>query len=100
MDTFITTFTNELKALIIPEKSLEENYQILCEKSGYTVHPSLAYKEKEDSKYPNLKSNDYGDKYAIFLSHKIDMVTLKLFAFLIQQYKINTLKFSNNCLEG
>jgi hypothetical protein len=82
----------------VPERSLEENYRTICEKAGYTVHPSLAPKEKEESKYPNLKSNDYGEKFAIFLTHRIDLVTLKIFAFLIQHYKINCLKLSNNNL--
>jgi hypothetical protein len=66
---------------------------------GYNVHPSLKKKTKEASDYPALKNNDYGDRYAIFLNHKIDIITLKLFAFLISNFKITTLKLSSNQLE-
>lgn len=99
MDTLLTTFTNELKALIVPEQTIEENYTTICEKAGFNVHPSLAKKVKEESQYPGLHSNDYGEKHAIFLNHKIDMITLKLFGFLVQYYKVNCMKFSNNNLE-
>ena len=100
VDNFLATFANELKALIVPEQSLEENYTTLCEKAGFNVHPSLAKKPKEVSQYPGLHSNDYGEKYAIFLNHRIDLVTLKIFGFLLQNYKINCIKFSNNNLEA
>lgn len=33
------------------------------------------------------------------MNHKIDIVTIKLFAFLLSVHKINSLKFSNNNLE-
>lgn len=49
VDAFIVNFTNELKALISLEKSIEENYEILAEKIGVNVHPSLAKKPKEVS---------------------------------------------------
>lgn len=65
---------------------------------GIDVHPCLAYKPKQESNYPKLKSTDYGEKYIVFLNHKIDAVTLKLLTFLTTNYKINTIKFSSNDL--
>jgi hypothetical protein len=64
------------------------------------VHPSLARKPKEQSQFPALKNHDYGEKYAIFLNHRIDAITLRLFGFLIQNFKLNSLKFSNNSLDA
>jgi hypothetical protein len=66
---------------------------------GINAHPSLAKKVKEASQFPSLKNNDYGEKYAIFLNHKIDSITLRLFGFLIGNYKLHSLKISNNNLE-
>lgn len=99
VEAFLSTFSNELKALISAEKSLEENYELLSEKMGINAHPSLARKAKEASQFPSLKNNDYGEKYAIFLNHKIDCITLRLFGFLIANYKLHSLKISNNNLE-
>ncbi len=65
---------------------------------GLNVHPSLRRKSGEVSQYPSLKNNDYGEKYAVFLNHKIDMGTLKLFGFLISLYKLQSIKISNNNL--
>ena len=67
---------------------------------GCEVHPCLVLGQGEGS-FPALKNNDYGEKFAVFLSHKIDIVTLKLFGFLVSVLKINSVKFSNNnlCIE-
>ena len=65
---------------------------------GYPIHPSLRVTPKEQSHYPELKNNDYGEKFAIFMNHKIDAITIKLFGFLISVYKINSLKISSNDL--
>ena len=71
---------------------------MLAQKMGTDVHPCLAYKAKQESNYPKLKNTDYGEKYIVFLNHKIDAVTLKLLTFLTTHYKINTIKFSSNDL--
>ncbi len=67
---------------------------------GINAHPSLKRKGVEVSQFPALKNNDYGDKYAVFLNHKIDIATLKLFGFLITTYKLQSIKISNNNLEN
>lgn len=66
---------------------------------GLNAHPSLSRRINEASQFPALKNNDYGERYAIFLNHKIDLATLKLFAFFISVYKLQSLKISNNNLE-
>ena len=99
MEGWLNNFQNELKALVSQEASLEENYQVLCEKIGCDVHPCLA--KKEAGHYPSLKNTDYGEKFAVLLNHRIDGVTLKLLGFLMGQYKLSSLKLSNNAmLEG
>jgi hypothetical protein len=67
---------------------------------GLNAHPSLCRKTTEASQFPALKNNDYGEKYAIFLNHRIDAATLKLFGFLISVYRLHSLKISNNSLEN
>lgn len=67
---------------------------------GLNAHPSLRRKAAEVSQFPALKNNDYGEKYAVFLNHKIDVATLKLFGFLISTYKLHSIKISNNNLEN
>lgn len=81
------------------ERSLEENYEVLAEKMGLNAHPSLSRRVTEASQFPALKNNDYGERYAIFLNHKLDLATLKLFGFLISTYRLQSLKISNNNLE-
>lgn len=71
----------------------------MAEKMGINAHPSLSRKANEASQFPALKNNDYGERYAIFLNHKIDLATLRLFAFLISVFKLQSLKISNNNLE-
>ena len=63
------------------------------------MHPSLAKRGSEPSQYPSLKNNDYGERYAVFLNHRIDLVTLRLFSWLISQQRIHSLKLSSNSLE-
>jgi hypothetical protein len=67
---------------------------------GLNTHPSLSRKISEASQFPALKNNDYGEKYAVFLNHRIDLATLKLFGFLISTFKLHSLKISNNDLEN
>lgn len=67
---------------------------------GLNPHPSLSRKPAEVSQFPALKNTDYGEKYAVFLNHRIDAATLKLFGFLIGTYRISSLKISNNSLEN
>jgi|GWRWMinimDraft_12_1066020.scaffolds.fasta_scaffold111987_2 hypothetical protein len=67
---------------------------------GLNAHPSMKRKTGEVSQFPALKNNDYGDKYAVFLNHKIDIATLKLFGFLITTYKLQSIKISNNNLDN
>jgi hypothetical protein len=96
IDTFLTTFDKELKTFLI-EPTLEVNYRILCEKIGLCVHPSLV-ERKRTSDFKNLTEEGYGERFAIFLNHRIDVATIKLLGFLLNIVKINTLKFSNNNL--
>jgi hypothetical protein len=67
---------------------------------GLNTHPSLSPKISEASQFPALKNNDYGEKYAVFLNHRIDLGTLKLFGFLISTFKLHSLKISNNDLDN
>jgi hypothetical protein len=67
---------------------------------GINVHPSLAKRPAEVSQFPSLKNNDYGERYAVFLNHRIDAATLKLFGFLIAHQKLHSLKLSSNSLES
>lgn len=67
---------------------------------GTDVHPCLTHREKSESQFPKLKSTDYGERYVVFLNHKIDAVTLKVLTFLTSHYKINTIKFSSNDLSN
>jgi hypothetical protein len=60
IDAFLNTFANELKAFLPPDRSLEDNYELLCEKIGINVHPSLAKRTTEASQFPALKNSDYG----------------------------------------
>jgi hypothetical protein len=99
IDAFLAAFANELKALVLPERSLEENYEVLCEKMGLNAHPSLARRPAEVSQFPALKNTDYGERYAVFLNHRVDAATLKLFGFLIGQQRLHSLKLSSNSLE-
>jgi hypothetical protein len=39
--SFLITFEKELTELVSQEKSLQENFEVLCDKIGIAVHPCL-----------------------------------------------------------
>ena len=96
LDGFLTNFDKELRALLL-EPTLEGNYRLLCEKVGTCIHPSLV-ERKKNQEFKQLAEDGYGEKYAIFLNHRVDVATLKLLSYVLPIVKVNSLKFSNNSL--
>jgi len=79
------------------ELTLEANYRLLCEKVGMCVHPSLV-ERKKNAEFKQLAEEGYGERFAIFLNHRIDLATVKLLSYVLSIVKVNSLKFSNNNL--
>lgn len=59
------------------------------------MHPSLA-ERKKNLEFKQLSEEGYGERFAIFLNHRLDVATTKLLAYVLSIVKVNSLKFSNN----
>ena len=51
---------------------------------------------KKNAEFKQLAEEGYGEKFVIFLNHRIDVATIKLLSYALSIVKINSLKFSNN----
>ncbi|KAM3127588.1 hypothetical protein pb186bvf_020293 [Paramecium bursaria] len=105
INNFLNYFRPELTNLL--KTNIYDNMAVLCQQIGVHLHPSFQKPNKfdevadfdENAKFRNQEDGDVEQKDPTMIqivSIKLDVCTLKLFDYCLQQSGITILKFCNN----